>query len=354
MAMRLNKLQDQVVVITGASSGIGLTTARMAADRGARLVLVARNEAALRELTEELKDRGAETIAVVADVGVEESVQSIVDAAMAHFGRIDTWINNAGVGMYGSVLDVDMQDSRKLFDTNFWGVVYGSRAAAKYFRDRAEKMPGAIINVGSEASDRSVPLIGMYSASKHAVKGFTDALRMELEKAKVPVSVSLVKPSAIDTPFPEHGKNYMAEEPALPPPMYAPEVAAEVILYCAEHPVRDIYAGARAKLHSLQGAVLPRGVDKLMEAIFFEKQKSPRPANRGDDALYRPTTAMHERGAVSPGKVHETSLYSQATMHPWITRMTLVGVAACIGTLSYALTHRKASSDRSSCCGISY
>lgn len=341
MALHLKKLQDQVVVITGASSGIGLTTARMAAERGAKLVLVSRNEEALRELADELNSHGAEAIAVVADVGAEESVKNVVDAGVARFGRIDTWINNAGVGMYGSVLDVDTQDSRKLFDTNFWGVVYGSRAAAKYFRDRVDQTPGAIINVGSEVSDRAVPLLGMYSASKQAVKGFTDALRMELEKAKVPVSVSLVKPSAINTPFPEHGKNYMAEEPALPPPMYAPEVAAEVILHCAEHPVRDIYAGARAKLHSLQGAVIPRGVDKFMEAVFFEKQKAKRPANPMDDALYHPTTSLHERGAAPQGKVYETSLYSQAVMHPWITRMTLVGVAACVGTFAYALTQRR-------------
>lgn len=343
MALHLKKLQDQVVVVTGASSGIGLTTARMAAERGARLVLVSRNEAALRELADELNAKGSEAIAVVADVGSEESIQGVIDAAIARFGRIDCWVNNAGVGMYGSVLDVDTQDSRKLFDTNFWGVVYGSRVAAKYFRDRADQSPGSIINVGSEVSDRTVPLLGMYSASKHAVKGFTDALRMELEKAKVPVSVSLVKPSAINTPFPEHGKNYMAEEPALPPPMYAPEVAAEVILHCAEHPVRDIYAGARAKLHSLQGAVIPRGVDKVMEAIFFEKQRSKRPANRGDDALYHPTTSLHQRGAAPQGKVYETSLYSQAVMHPWITRMTMLGVAVCAGTVAYAFAHRKGS-----------
>ena len=338
MTVRLKKLADQVVVITGASSGIGLTTARMAAARGARLVLVARNEQALRELTDELNASGTEAIAVVADVGAEDAVRSVVEAAVERFGRIDTWVNNAGIGMYGGLLDAPIDDSRRLFDTNFWGVVYGSSAAAKYFQGRADHSPGAIINIGSEVSDRAVPLLGMYSASKHAVKGYTDALRMELEKAKVPVSVTLVKPSATDTPFPEHGQNFMAEEPALPPPLYAPEVVAEVILHAAEHPVRDIFAGGRARLHSLQGSLVPRGVDRLMEALFFDKQKAPRPANRSDDALDRPTTGLHQRGAAPQGKVYEVSLYTKAAMHPWITKLSLLCVALIVGAISYEAT----------------
>ena len=344
--MRLKKLSEQVMVITGASSGIGLTTARMAAERGARLVLVARNEKALRELTDEINAGGGEAIAVEADVGAEESVRSVVEAAVQRFGRIDTWINNAGVGMYGRVLEVSTEDSRRLFDTNFWGVVYGCTAAAKYFQLRKDRSPGAIINIGSEVSDRAVPLLGMYSASKHAVKGYTDALRMELEKARVPVSVTLVKPSATDTPFPEHGQNYLEEEPALPPPLYAPEVVAEIILYAAEHPVRDIYAGGRAKLHALQGSIVPRSVDWLMEALFFDKQKSPRPANYSDDALNRPTTALSQRGAAPQGKVFEHSLYSKAAMHPLATKLTLLGVALTVGTVAYELTRPKSRRSR--------
>jgi len=342
MSLRLKKLHDQVMVITGASSGIGLTTARMAAARGARLVLVARNEKALRELTDEINASGGEAIAVVADVGLEESVRSVVEAAVQRFHRIDTWVNNAGVGMYGKVLEVSTEDSRRLFDTNFWGVVYGCSAAAKYFETRKDRSPGAIINIGSEVSDRAVPLLGMYSASKHAVKGYTDALRMELEKARVPVSVTLVKPSATDTPFPEHGQNYLEEEPALPPPLYAPEVVAEVILYAAEHPVRDIYAGGRAKLHSLQGSIVPRSVDWLMEALFFDKQKSPRPANRADDALDGPTTGLQQRGAAPQGKVFERSLYTQAAMHPLAAKLALLGVALTVGTVAYELTRTEA------------
>src|SRR5207302_1346500 len=113
----------------------------------------------------------------------------------------DTWVNDAGIGIYGGLLDVSTADSRRLFDTNFWGVVYGSLEAARHLRERKGPYGGTIINLGSEVSDRAVPVIGMYSASKHAVKGFTDSLRMELEKEGAPISVTLVKPAAIDTPF---------------------------------------------------------------------------------------------------------------------------------------------------------
>src|SRR4051812_35843076 len=150
MGVRLKGVGDQVMVITGASSGIGLATARMAARCGARLVLAARNEEALRQLADEINGSGGQAAYVVADVGSEEDVRRIAHTALERFGAFDTWVNNAGVGIYGRLLDVTTQDSRRLFDTNFWGVVYGSREAARHLRTR--KVAGAIINVGSEVS----------------------------------------------------------------------------------------------------------------------------------------------------------------------------------------------------------
>ena len=115
-------------------------------------------------------------------------------------------------------MDVATEDLRRLFETNFWGVVYGSRIAVDNLRERG----GALINLGSETSDAAVPLQGIYSASKHAVKGFTDAMRMEVEADKLPISITLIKPTAIHTPLPENAKNYLSYEPRLPPPLYAP------------------------------------------------------------------------------------------------------------------------------------
>jgi short-subunit dehydrogenase len=326
MSVRLKNIEDQVIVITGASSGIGLTTARMAAEQGARLVLAARNEEALHQLTDEIRDNGGEAIYVVADVGREEDVQRIAHQAIEAFGGFDTWINDAGVGIYGSVLDVSTEDSRRLFDTNFWGVVYGSLEAARHLRERNDSYGGAIINVGSEVSDRAVPLMGMYSASKHAVKAFTDALRMELEKEEAPISVTLVKPGATDTPFPQHAGNYLEEEPKLPEPVYAPEVVAEVILHCVETPERDMFAAGSAKAHSTEAGMMPRILDWMMEKSYFEKQKSGRPATHAEEALHAPSTGLKQRSGTRDD-ARETSLYTKASMHPLWTTALLAGGA---------------------------
>jgi short-subunit dehydrogenase len=331
MAVKLKKIADQVMVITGASSGIGLTTARMAAQRGARLMLIARNEGALRQLAHELHQHGKPMRYCVADVGDENDVRNAAQSTVQEFGGFDTWINDAGIGLYGKLLEVTTADHRRLFETNFWGTVYGSLEAARHLRQRG----GAIINVGSEVSDRSLPILGMYAASKHAVKGFTDALRMELEAEGAPISVTLVKPSATDTPFPDHAKNYMDEEPALPEPIYAPEIVAEVILHCAQAPERDLYAGGTAKLHSLQEKFMPRVTDWIMERSLIPKMKSGRPANRADDALYGPTTGLRQRGQ-SPGRRRESSLYTRATMHPYVTALLMGGGALAATALARA------------------
>jgi short-subunit dehydrogenase len=319
MKYRLKKLSEQVMVITGATSGIGLTTARRAAHRGAKLVLAARNEDALKQLNFELSKKGNEVIHVVADVGIEEDVRRIAQAAIDRFGGFDTWVNNAGVSIFGRTEDISLEDQRRLFQTNFWGTVHGSLVAV----ENLKKNGGAIINVGSEVSDRAVPLQGMYSASKHAVKGFTDSLRLELEEEGAPVAVTLIKPAAIDTMFVEHAKNYMEVEPKLPPPIYAPEVAADAILYAAENFKRDIFVGGAARFVSASAYHAPRVMDSLMKRFGFSQQKTNRPPrDKNQHSLYSPGTDLQERQGYE-GHVFESSLYTQAAIHPK-TMMTLL------------------------------
>jgi short-subunit dehydrogenase len=329
MGIHLKKLNEQTIVITGASSGIGLVTARMAARRGARLVLAARSEEALRELTAEITGAGGEAIHVVADVGREEDVRRIADTAIRHFGGFNTWVNNAGVSIYGKLLEIPLEDQRRLFDTNFWGVVHGSLAAARHLRGRG----GAIINVGSTLSDRAIPIQGTYSASKHAVKGFTDALRMELEADGAPVSVTLIKPGAIDTPYPHHAKNYMETEPTVPPPVYAPEVVAEAILYCAEHPERDVFAGGGGKAISMSEKYAPRLTDKVMEWTMTRMQKSDEPPRPLEvNGLDKAAGELEERGG-GHAYVAESSLYTKASLHPVVTTALVVGAGLAIAAL---------------------
>lgn len=302
----LKDVEDQVIVIAGASSGIGLTTARMAADRGARVVLAARSEDALAELAAEIERDGGDAEFVVADVSDREDVREIRRAAEEAYGGFDTWVNVASVFVYGRLQDVPVEDMRELFETNVWGLLYGSLEAAEHLKERG----GSIINIGSAVSDRALLLQGSYSASKHAAKGFTDALRMELEKEDAPVAVTLVKPGAIDTPYPEHAKNHMDQAAALPDPIYAPETVARAVLHAAEHGDREVAVGAGGKSISLLGTFAPRLADRLMETVFYRLQRKERPPRATESIMDEPSGELRERSDTE-GPVAETSLYTR-------------------------------------------
>ncbi len=278
----LKPLEDQVIVITGASSGIGLATALAAAWQGADLVLAARSGPTLNGIVNQIQLLGGDAIAVQADVGERQGAQAIADAALARFGRVDTWVNNAGVSIYGRLDEVSDQDSHRLFQTNFWGVVYGSLVALPHLKARG----GALINIGSEVSDAVIPLQGMYSASKHAVKGFTDALRIELDADQAPVSVTLIQPTAVDTPYPEHAGNYLSQEPMLPAPMIEPEKVASAILDAATQPVRDVRVGAMSVINTAMAKGMPSLADAMAKMQMGRQQRNERPHKR-DGALYQ-------------------------------------------------------------------
>jgi len=306
------RLKDQVIVITGASSGIGLATARMAARYGARVVLAARNHDDLRDVTNEIINNGGKALAVIADVADADAVDRIGEAALLEFGTIDTWVNNAGLSIYGKLEDVPLPDKRRLFDVNFWGVVHGCRTAVRLMKDRG----GVLINIGSEVSDVSLPLQGIYAASKHAVKGYTDALRMELEHDRIPIAVTLVKPSAINTPYPEHARSYLRDGvPALPPPLYAPEVVADAILRCAERPVRDIVVGGAGRLQVAMANVAPRLTDKFMERAMFAPQRTHDREQSREGNLDRPQRDGRTRG-VQRSYTMSSSAYTRAALSP--------------------------------------
>ena len=325
MKYQLLPLSEQVMVITGASSGIGLVAAKRAAQRGARVVLAARNENDLRSACDEIRRDGGRAIYVVADVSSHDDVKKIGEAAINAFGRIDTWVNNAAVSMYGKTFEIPIEDMRRQMDVNFWGEVYGSREAVRHLRTRG----GALINVASGLADRAIPLQGIYCAAKHAIKAFTDSLRMELEKDGIPVSVSLVKPASIDTPFFEKAKTYIGVEPQPIPPVYAPEVAADVILRCAEKPTREVFAGGAAELIKL-ARLAPRVADLYMEKMLFKQQRTEEAASpeRPANLYHHVTHDGGERGRTWKGRTKETSALTWAEMRP---------VAAVAGLAALAL-----------------
>ena len=326
MKVPLLPLEQQVMVITGASSGIGLVTAKQAAQRGARLIIAARNGNDLARAVEDIRRLGGRAVHVVADVADPAQVERIAAAAVAEFGRIDTWVNNAAVSMYGRITDLSIDDMRRQMDVNYWGQVYGSRVAVPHLRERG----GALINVASALADRAIPLQGNYCAAKHALKAFTDALRMELEEQGVPISVTLVKPASVDTPFFEKAKTYLGVEPQPVPPVYAPEVVSEVILHAAQNRLREVIAGgAGAKLSAARFA--PRLADLYMQRWTFDSQRTKTPTAGRADNLHEPVSDDGgARGRNWSGHTRWSSVYTRAALHP---RRTAGAAAVLVGAI---------------------
>ena len=330
MPAYLKPLAEQIIVITGASSGIGLATARRAADAGARVVLVARNREALDEAVEQIKLKGGRAAAIDADIADEGAAERIGAFCSERFGPFDTWVNDAAVALYGKVEDTTMEEHRRVFDVGYFGLVAASIYAARELTQRG----GALINLGSVLSERTMIYQGVYSAMKHAVRGFTDALRMELEEAGAPVSVTLIKPTGMDTPYPEHARNKMGEPARIPPIVYDPELVARAILFAAENRKRELTVGGGGYLVSKLGNLAPGVTDRVMEMMGFPSQTTDKPPRKGEaDNLFRPRRDGHVHSNRDT-YVRSQSLALEAQMRPWAAAAILGGVAAMLYTLA--------------------
>ena len=330
MGVTLKPLAEQVIVITGASSGIGLATAYAAAEQGARVVLSSRNGETLTRIVREIRERGGRATHLVADVSRREQLERLAAEAVRAFGGFDTWVNDAGLGIFGRLEEIPDDEHRRMFEVNFWGVVYGTLTAAAHLKSKG----GAIINLGSVASDVGFPVQGMYSASKHAIRGFTDAFRAEMEQEGAPISVTLIKPAAIDTPFPFHAGNFTAGKPVLPPPVYAAEDVADAILRAAVQGGRDIYIGGGAKLISALSQYVPAAIDWMGAHVLARQSVADQPAGRDPEGALH---AAGEDGAVAGDSPHRVrrSLYTRAGAHPVLAGAITAGfgVAAAAATM---------------------
>ena len=331
MKLTQKPLAQQTIVITGASSGIGLATAYQAAKAGANVVLASRNEDALKEIAEKITADGGKAIYVVTDVSKHEEIDRLAQQAIEHFGGFDTWVNNAGLGLWGKLEEVTDEDHRQLFDINFWGIVYGSTTALRTLK----KTGGTLINLGSVASDLAFPLQSMYAVTKHAIKGFTDALRRELIDEKAPVLVTLIQPAAIGTPFHQHAKNYTHQAKQLPPPVYAPEDVARTILYAAQHPRRNVHVGGAGKIMSIAARVIPHLID-LAAPLEIKSQLKDGPDNTlGNDSLWQ----AGQDGSVHGDQKSRRSIFSAANTHPGVA--LTFGLAGLAAGLSWSLSRAK-------------
>jgi len=325
-------------VITGASSGIGRATAVLLGERGASVVLAARNREALDAAAQEVERAGGHAEAVVTDVARWDEVQALAGAAVERFGRIDTWVNNAAISAYGTVEQMDVPEIERIVQVNLMGQVHGMKAALAQMRKQGS---GTIVNVASALAERAVPLQAAYCATKHGVKGFTEALRLELESDHLPVAVVLVMPSSINTPLFKHARSKVGVKPMPIPPVYEPRVVAEAIAQVAEKPVRQVVVGGAGKAMVTGQRLSPTLLDRYMtwKRQMITQQLTEEPDD-GVDNFDGPVPGRGSAEGDFGQKSKTTSLYTRyLEMSPNRKRVALLFAALGLGTAFRKIAH---------------
>jgi NAD(P)-dependent dehydrogenase (short-subunit alcohol dehydrogenase family) len=317
------KLDGAVVVVTGASSGIGRATALVFAERGAQVVVAARRVDALEELARECQAAGGQALAVPTDTTDEAAVAELVRRAVERFGRIDVWVNNAGVYLLGSLEATPPEAFRRVLETNFFGYVHGARAVLPHFRQQGH---GVLINNASVYSHVAAPWLTAYVSSKFAVRGFSEALRQELTDLP-DVHVCTVSPSPIDTPIFASTANYSGRAVKAPPPTYPPQQVAGAILASALHPKRERIVGGAGRLVTVAEAVAPRRFERVNRRYVNRLQFAAEPA---------PATVGNLHAPVSDGRAEVRGGWRRRpNPPPQLRRLAAVGLLAA-GSLTIA------------------
>ncbi|MCG6137571.1 MAG: SDR family oxidoreductase [Nostoc sp. LLA-1] len=286
--MQLKTINQQVVAVVGASSGIGRVTSLEFARRGAKVVVSARGESKLKSLVEEIHSFGGDATYVVGDVQVFEQVKAIADQTVEIYGRLDTWVHLPAISLFALFEDITPEEFKRIIDVNLMGQVYGAMAALPHLKREGR---GALIHISSIEGRRAFPYQSAYSAAKHGIEGFVEAMRVELQHEKIPVSVTSIKPAVINTPFWNNARTKLGVKPSGIPPYYDPKLVADAILYAAEHPTRDLLVGDAAKVLDLLQRLSPSLVDSLLLLIGFNLQRTEE--SKSEDApnnFYQPVS----------------------------------------------------------------
>jgi len=295
-------------------------------------VIIARSEKGLEAAAERIRAEGGRCDTISADVSCREDVRAAVEEVIARHGGFDTWVSNAGVGAYAKLEELSDADHRRLFDTNYWGVVHCATEALPHLKQNG----GALITTGSIASQMPAPVLSSYTASKYAVKGYIDSLRLELIHEKAPVSVTLIQPSGINTPFSEHALNRMDDRAKVPPPVCSPDIVARAICRAAEHPTRDMIVGGGGRAMTLFARLLPGLAAQVFARAFFatalDKDRPKRPEGSGGFDRGGGTGEIYGDQAM-----RRTSLYTMLRARPLTS---LAGVAIAAGVASLVLRER--------------
>ncbi len=321
--MKLKPIDQQVVVIVGASSGIGRETALQFAKRNAKLVVSARSVTGLTSLVDEINQLGGEAIAIPADVSVFDQVQKIADKTIDYYGRLDTWVHAAGTSIIAPFEQVTPDEFRQVIDINLMGQVYGAMVALPHLRRGGG---GAMIHISSVEARRSLPLQSAYSASKHAIEGFLDSLRVELLHERVPISITNIMPAVINTPFYNHALTKLGVQPTGVPPYYQPQLVAKAILHAAEHPTRDFIVGDVGRFLDLLQKLSPTLTDTLLSLIAVEGQKTNIPKSASDpNNLFEPIEGYNKTNGDFDNKTIPSFL-DWFDFHPRVKWGTITGL----------------------------
>ena len=321
-------LADQVVLVTGASSGLGRAVARLAGARGAKVVVTSRSAEALDACVREIQASGSEALAVPADCAVEDQVAQVVEQAIDRFGRIDSYVANAIVTVYAETYKYEPEELRRIIDVNFFGQVYGYWAVLPHLRESR----GTFVSINSALAYRGIPLQAGYCASKAALRAFFESARVEIEKAGWDVAVSVVLPGAINTPQFDRDRQKLGKQPQPVPPIYQPEPFAAAVLHCCEHPVRELPVGWGAQKLLWGQKLSPRAGDVMLRRMGWSSQHTDedKPVDSPDN-LFAPLPG--DPGA--HGRFDDRSRGSTA----WTSlrlRRRLVGVVALGGAAMVA------------------
>jgi NAD(P)-dependent dehydrogenase (short-subunit alcohol dehydrogenase family) len=267
--MRRERTAREVIVVTGASGGIGRATALAFARPGARIALLARGERGLESARSEVEAAGAEALAITADVADYEQVERAASAIEARWGAIDVWVNNAMATVFAPIASLSAEDLRRTTEVTYLGAAYGSMAALKRMRARGR---GVIVQVGSALSYRAIPLQAAYCAAKHALLGFTNSLRSELLHERSGVHVTMVHLSAFNTPQFDWSRNLVGKRAQPVPPIFQPELAAEAIVWAARHRRREVFVGWPAVKAVAANKIAPGVLDRMLARAGYDGQ----------------------------------------------------------------------------------
>ena len=327
--MSQNRFKNQVVVVTGASAGVGRAVVRAFAREGADVAVIARGTEGLEAAAEEVRQCGGRALAVPLDVAEVGALESAADRIERELGPISIWVNDAMTSVFSPVKEMKAEEFKRVTEVTYLGFVYGTLAALKYMLPRNR---GKIIQVGSALAYRGIPLQAAYCASKHAIQGFMDSLRSELLHDRSAVTVTMVQMPALNTPQFTWVKSRLPRKPQPVPPIYQPEVAASAILHAALSKRREIWVGTPTLMAIIGNRIMPGLLDHYLARTNFRAQQTQEPAdpNRADN-LWKPISGDH--GAHGPFDDRARSFSWQLWAdenRKWLLAALAAGVAATL------------------------